>query len=227
MDGARLLPTAAVADACVRLGEPLRAVALRPVLAGARVQGPAVPARHAGSVDVFFEAMRGQPRGSVLVVDNGGRRDEGCVGDLTALEVRAHGGIGMLIWGAHRDTGDLLRMGFPVWSLGAFPAGPTRVEPRAPDALTAAHVANHRVELGDWVYADDDGAVFVRGLVRSEVEDVASGIVAQERGQAQRAQAGASIGEQLDFAGFLRQRDADPSLTFRQHLRRRDAAIEE
>jgi 4-hydroxy-4-methyl-2-oxoglutarate aldolase len=221
------LPTAAVADACVRLGAPLRVAPLRPVLAGRRVAGPAVPARHVGSVDVFFEAVRGAPNGFLLVVDNGGRLDEGCVGDLTALEVRGSGGAGMLVWGAHRDTADLARMGFPVWSLGACPAGPVRLDARPPDALEAARVGGHTVRRGDWAYADDDGAVFVAGDRRAQVEALAAQIVATERGQARLAESGTPLGQQLDLEGYLAARAKDPALTFRQHLRRRDGAIEE
>jgi regulator of RNase E activity RraA len=40
----------------------------------------------------------------VLVVDNGGRLDEACAGDLVALEAQAAGLEGLVIWGLHRDT---------------------------------------------------------------------------------------------------------------------------
>ncbi|HUR64509.1 MAG TPA: RraA family protein [Candidatus Thermoplasmatota archaeon] len=221
------LPTAAVADACVRLEVPLRVAALRAVLPGRRVAGPAVPARHCGSVDVFFEAARGAPAGFLLVVDDGGRLDQGCVGDLTALEMRANGGAGMLVWGAHRDTADLVRLGFPVWSLGRCPAGPVRLDARPADALEAATVGGATVRRGDWAYADDDGAVFVAGDRRAEVETLARGIVATERRQAGLAEAGTSPGEQLGFEGYLAARAKEPGLTFRQHLRRKGGAIEE
>ncbi|MFE6853637.1 RraA family protein, partial [Streptomyces sp. NPDC057674] len=48
------LSTPLVADACVRLGEPLRAApaGILPVVAGRRVAGRALPVRHYGSVDV-------------------------------------------------------------------------------------------------------------------------------------------------------------------------------
>ena len=50
--------------------------------------GRALPARHSGSVDVFLEAFTAAQPGDVLVVDNGGRVDEACVGDLTVLEAQ-------------------------------------------------------------------------------------------------------------------------------------------
>ena len=56
-----------------------------------------VPARHFGSVDVFLEAMQTAKPGEVLVIDNGGRLDEGCIGDLTALEAEHCGLSGIIV----------------------------------------------------------------------------------------------------------------------------------
>src|SRR5438045_5235079 len=82
------LSTPLIADAALRLEIPFRISppGIRPVTANQRLAGPALPARHFGSVDVFLEAMQDAKPGDVLVIDNGGRLDEGCIGDLTSLE---------------------------------------------------------------------------------------------------------------------------------------------
>jgi 4-hydroxy-4-methyl-2-oxoglutarate aldolase len=36
-----------------------------------------------------------------------------------------------VIWGLHRDTADIRAIGLPVFSLGAIPTGPLRLDPRA------------------------------------------------------------------------------------------------
>src|SRR6187431_1995160 len=87
------LTTANLTDACVRAGVEVRCgpPALQAVAAGMRVFGRVLPAKHVGSVDVFLEAIDSSQPGEVLVVDNGGRLDEACVGDLIALEAEAAG----------------------------------------------------------------------------------------------------------------------------------------
>jgi 4-hydroxy-4-methyl-2-oxoglutarate aldolase len=226
-DGA--LPTAAVADASIRLGRPIRLAPpeLRRLVPGPPVVGPARPVRHAGSVDVFFEALERAAPGQVLVIDNAGRLDEGCIGDLSGLEIRDAGVAGVVVWGMHRDTRELLESGLPVWSLGTCPVGPVAARGRPPHALERATVGEVEIEPGDVVIADDDGVLFVAAADWTEIADAAALIVEVERRQADLARAGQRLRDQYDFAAYLARRSADPSYTFRDHLRTRGAAIEE
>jgi hypothetical protein len=100
------LSTPLVADACLRCGVPLRAAhsGIRPVVAGQGIAGRVLPVRHYGSVDVFLEAFGRAQAGDVLVIDNGGRSDEACVGDLAVLEAEVAGVAALVVWGLHRDT---------------------------------------------------------------------------------------------------------------------------
>lgn len=223
------LSTPLVADACLRLGlsHRLAPPGIHPLLPGSRAAGPVLPVRHYGSVDVFLEAMGAAERGDVLVIDNGGRMDEGCIGDLTALEARASGAAAIAVWGCHRDTTELVEIGFPVFSYGVCPAGPTRLEPRDPEALRSARFGDVIVGRGDAVFADDDGVLFVP---RERVEDVlsaASAIREVERRQADGIRAGTKLRTQLRFDEYVAKRAADPSYTFRVHLRALGGAIEE
>jgi 4-hydroxy-4-methyl-2-oxoglutarate aldolase len=226
------LSTPLVADACLRLGVSPRAApaGIRPVLlglAGRRLAGRALPARHYGSVDVFLEAFGQAQAGDVLVVDNGGRADEACIGDLAVLEARAAGLVGVVIWGLHRDTADLLDIGVPVFSYGSCPPGPVRLDEQEPDALASARFGPHHVTRDDVVLADDDGVLFVPAIRTQEILTTAGQIWRIEREQARRIRAGHTLRDQMRFAEYLARRSEDPGYTFRRHLRHVGGAIEE
>src|SRR5437870_13629975 len=139
------LTTAHVADACIRAQTPVRCAPalLQAVVPGSRLAGRVIPARHAGSVDIFLEALQEAAR----------RLDESCVGDLVVLEAHAAGLDGIVIWGLHRDTSDIRAIGLPVISLGAIPTGPQRLDLRPEGALERATVGDWTVDRKDLVLA--------------------------------------------------------------------------
>ena len=223
------LSTPQIADACLRLDLPLRAApaGIRALDPRWRLAGAVLPSRHYGSVDVFFEAMESAREGDILVIDNGGRADEGCIGDLTVLEARSAGIAGLVVWGCHRDTRDLLAIGLPVFSCGIFAGGPRRLDAREPGALTSARFGDALVTRDDVVFADEDGVVFVAASALDKILESAAAIRMTERAQAEQVKAGRNLRQQLRFPEFLSRRAQEPGYSFRQHLRRIGGAIEE
>lgn len=210
------LTTAHVADGCLRAGVPVRCAptGTAAVIPGTRVAGRVLPARHAGSVDVFLEALGHAEAGGVLVVDNHGRLDESCVGDLITLEARGAGLGGIVIWGLNRDTVEIREIGLPVFSLGSLPTGPLHVIDRPDDALTAARFGELTVTSADAVFGDEDGVLFVPLDRVAEVLTNAEAIRDTERRQAALIAEGTSLREQVRFDEYLAS-----GLTFREHLR--------
>ncbi len=221
------MPAAAhLADGCLRAGVAVRCARLRAVVPGSRLAGRARPARHAGSVDIFLEALEHAEPGDVLVIDNGGRLDEACVGDLVVLEAQAAGLAGLVVWGLHRDTADIRAIGLPVFSLGAVPAGPQRLDPRPAGALESAAAGEWTVTGADLVVADDDGVIFLPAERAEEIVALAETIRDTERRQAAQIRDGVSLRHQVRFGRYLARRQQDPTLTFREHLRDVGGAIE-
>jgi len=225
----QILSTPLIADACLRMDVWLRLApaGICPVQGDMKIAGRVIPAKHHGSVDILLEAIGNAKAGDVLVVDNCGRTDEACVGDLTALESRASALSGLVVWGLHRDSSDLIRIGFPVFSYGSLPTGPQRLDPRASDALELAQFGEFTVSKNDVVFADLDGVLFVPLQKIRKILDIAKDIWERERYQAEKIKSGTTLRRMLKFDEYLRKRASSPSYSFRHHLHEIGGAIEE
>ena len=223
------LTTPHVADACLRTGVDVRCAPcdVRALGSSDRAVGGVRPARHYGSVDIFLEALEHASPGEVLVIDNAGRRDEACVGDLIALETKLAGLAGIVIWGLHRDTPELLEIGLPMFSLGECPTGPLRLDPRDAGALVSARVGSWTVGTDDVMMGDMNGVLFLPMARAEEIARSARAIRDTERAQAEKMRRGTSLRAQLRFSEFLAWRASHPAATLREHLRRIGGAIEE
>ena len=215
-----------VADALIKLGLPKRFArpGTKPAFAIPHlVIGPALPVRHFGAIDVFLAAFERAPAGAILVIDNQGRLDEGCIGDLNAIEAQKAGLTAIVIDGAHRDTAQLREIGLPVFSLGSIPYGPTAMRPATPGAVMLGDTA---VTEQDTIVADEDGVIMVETSRLEEVLAGAAEIARREETQRAAMDEGRSLREQLKFQDFLREREKNPALSFRDHVTRVRRATE-
>lgn len=221
------LPTAAIADAAVQLqiDVPCAPSTMRMLGAGHPVAGPALPVMHEGSVDAFLAVIDDAAPGSVLVVDNGGRDDEACVGDLIALEAHRAGLAAIVIWGRHRDTAQLRQIGLPIVSCGPHPYGPRRA-PATSLVGRSAHLGDVHVTADDLVVLDQDGALVVRPDRRGELLALAASIRDTEAAQAVRMREGVSLRAQVRYDEYRERQRQEPGLTLREHLRDVGGAIE-
>jgi 4-hydroxy-4-methyl-2-oxoglutarate aldolase len=217
-----------IADACVQLSLPVRIgpVGLKCNFPGSKAAGPARPARHAGSVDIFLEAIAACERGDILAIDNGGRTDEGCIGDLIVGEAHMSGIAAIVCWGTHRDTAAIAAIGARVWSLGTCPNGPLELRRRHVTALEAANLGSITLTHEDFVFADDDGVVVVATADLQRIVETAKDIASREGAQAERLLKGELLRTQFDLERYAARRHADPNYTFREHLKSFGGAIE-
>ena len=220
------ISTANIADACLTLALEFSVWPELRAVGSPRLSGLAFPVQHHGSVDVFLEAIGKATEGSVLMVDNAGRSDEGCIGDLVVREARLAGLGGIAIWGAHRDTADLHEIDFPLFSLGRCPAGPRALRPRPTEPFGWAQFGDFLVSPGHFIIADQDGLIAVDSADWPGIRDEAEAIRAREAEQARLVESGQSLRQQFHFDDFLHRRARDETYSFRAHLRSVGGEIE-
>jgi 4-hydroxy-4-methyl-2-oxoglutarate aldolase len=141
------------------------------------VAGRAVTARCAeGSVLAVFAALQAAREGDVLVVAAPG--DTAYLGDLAAAECARCGISAVVIQAFVRDREALARSPVSFFARGFTPAALRRRE--AGEAMASVTLGSTIVSPGDWIVADDDGAVCVAKASVTEVIARAEAVVAIE-----------------------------------------------
>jgi regulator of RNase E activity RraA len=97
--------------------------------------------------------------GDVLVIDGKGDLGAALMGTIMMTACRKLGIAGVVIDGACRDSLEIEEMGFPVFSAGTNPNGPTKnIGGRIGHPVSVGGVT---VKAGDFVIGDADGVVVV------------------------------------------------------------------
>lgn len=95
--------------------------------------------------------------GRVIVVDGGGSLKRALFGDNLGSMLLKNGWAGIVIHGAVRDVEHLKNMPIAVRALAACPIPPRKMGLGERDVVVT--IAGTAVTPGDWLYADENGAV--------------------------------------------------------------------
>jgi 4-hydroxy-4-methyl-2-oxoglutarate aldolase len=155
---AAALPAAILADVYGRRGTLSgRIAALSPAM---KVAGPALTVEVRPGDNLMIHAALAIARpGDVIIVD--GKADQTCalIGEIMVSQAVAIGVAGMVLDAAVRDVEALRAKGFPVFSFGFNPCGPTkRVSGRVNHPISVGGIT---VNPGDLVLGDADGVVVI------------------------------------------------------------------
>ncbi|GAA1384110.1 hypothetical protein GCM10009613_14440 [Pseudonocardia kongjuensis] len=152
--------------------------AIRSLVPGVTMVGPAVTVSCVDDHLPMFAALRAAAPGSVLVVaGSGGTR--AVAGELFANEAKRRGLAGIVVDGLVRDLRGLRSIGFPVFARGTCPAsGSTRDPGTVDEPVSFGGIV---VGPGDIVCGDDDGLLIAAPDRLAAVIDTAEGIEAAER----------------------------------------------
>lgn len=123
----------------------------------ARFHGPVRTIRCFEDNVLVKQTLSSPGNGAVLVVDGGASLRCCLLGDYLAELGKKNGWVGMVVWGAVRDTVALGNLDFGLKALGASPFRPGKIGAGVVDEPVEFGDATFRP--GDWVYADEDGIV--------------------------------------------------------------------
>ncbi len=178
---------AILADVAGRRGTMSARIA--PVHHSMVVAGPAftVEVRPGDNLMIHAAIALAKP-GDVLVIDGKGDQTAALMGTLMLSACKKQGLAGVIVDGAIRDKLELLELGFPVFSAGFNPAGPTKfISGRINHPISAGGAT---VNPGDLVVGDADGVVVIErakapgmlALADKKVADEAARLDAIARG---------------------------------------------
>ena len=151
---------------------------INPVWKGLKMAGPALTVKtYPGDWAKTVEAVDIAEKGSVIVIASGG------VGPAVWGELATHGAIqrklaGVVIDGATRDTPEIKKLKFPVFSRLVTPAAG---EPKGFGEIGApVTIGGIRICTGDWMIGDDDGVVCIPKERVAEITNRAMAVLEQE-----------------------------------------------
>jgi len=210
LDGERMhaafaqLSTPTVSDALDRLGIAGQALGIAPLDRSFRLVGRAWTLRYGpvgqdrGTVGDYIDDLG---PGDVVVLDNQGRLDATVWGDLLTIVAHRRQVAGTVIDGICRDVDRSLTLGYPIFSRGNWMrTGKDRVRVEATQVPVS--VGGIRVEPGDLLLGDGDGAVVVPAGRTDEVLEAAERIEGAEAAIRAAVQAGTPLGEARRAAGY-------------------------
>jgi len=138
---------------------------------------------------MIHAAMQMAKPGDVLVIDGKGDTTCALMGTIMMTACQQLGIAGVVIDAAVRDSEEIVEMGYPVYSVGTNPNGPTKYVPgRINHPVSVGGVTVH---AGDLVVGDADGvtilerekAPFMLQLAAKKVADEQARIAALKQGK--------------------------------------------
>lgn len=138
--------------------------------------------------------------GHVLVIQDE-RGEAALLGDIVMLAAKQKGVAGIVCTGLVRDIADASRLQLPVWAAGLSPCaaglGAAAAEP------VSVRLGDRSVQVGDWLFGDQDGLVLVPSSIARLTIKAAAIKEKKERVFKARMLGGESLIDMMNVNGHL------------------------
>lgn len=193
--------SATVHEAMGRFGAMNRTI--KPLARNMKICGPAFTVQaQAGDNVMILKAIHDAKPGDVVVVDCGRCPESGPFGELMATECQTKGLAGFVTTGSVRDSAEIIRMGFPVFSSGISIVGTVKESLGLINyPISAGDVI---VNPGDIILGDDDGIVVIPLAHADEILKKSDARVEKENKTLEQIKAGGSIFDIYGYEEVLR-----------------------
>ena len=201
------LDTCAVSDALDQLNLKGATYGIRPQWDCGKVVGRAVTVKIQPAGETRPEAHLATPAvesaepGDVIVIDNGGRPDQSCWGDILSNASQYKGIRGVVIDGATRDIDGSRDIGFPVFAR-AVVAHTARGRNQQESYNLIIQCGGTQVRPGDLLIADGSGVVFLAADKAEQIIETAERIQAREAEMIHAVRGGKSVVEVMAESQF-------------------------
>ena len=182
---------------------------IAPLTRNTRLAGTALTVEvRPGDNLMIHAAMQLAKPGDVLVVDGKGDTTCALMGTIMVNACVKLGITGIVLDAAVRDSEEIVEMGFPVYSVGTNPNGPTKFVPGRINHPIS--VGGMTVHPGDIVIGDGDGVTIIEREKAPFLLELAAKKVADERARIAALQQGkdlkpAWVTKSLQAAGALKE----------------------
>ena len=194
--------TTNISDALDALGLKSGVCGILPFVNNKKIFGPAVTLRitafgpEPSKSHLGIDAITVSKKGDIIVIDNGGRKDVSCWGEILSYGAKQKGIKGVVIDGAFRDIDDIEKTGFSVYARAVVPVT-ARKRIMGLETNTIIQCGGAQVRPGDFVMADGSGVVIIPAENIDEILEKAEKLFIKEQAMINDLQKGIPI-DQVD-----------------------------
>ena len=206
--------TTNISDALDSLGLKSGICGIIPAFSCPKIAGPVVTVKMTAAgltpskAHVGVEAIDLAQPGDIIVIDNGGRTDVSCWGEILGYGAKNKGVRGVIIDGAFRDVDEIREIGFPVYARCVVPVT-ARFRIMQESVNTVIQCGGVQVRPGDIAVADGSGVCIVPKERIEEVLEKARALYEKEQAMISDIKKGMSmkaVDSKYQYEKMLRER---------------------